>query len=59
MNWKRFREEYGEGPEDHFDDPYEYARYLERAGQKHQAKTIRRMMEKEEEKLEERCREGK
>ena len=57
MSWDRFREEYGEGPEDHFDDPYEYARYLERTRQKGEANQIRRMMEKEEGKLEERHRE--
>jgi hypothetical protein len=48
MSWREFRELYNEGPEDHFDDPYEYARYLERCGNKARARAIRRMMEGKE-----------
>jgi len=48
MSYRQLKEEYGEGPEDHFEDPYEYARYLERTGQKHEANLIRRAMEEEE-----------
>jgi len=50
MSLKKLKEEYGEGSEDHFEDPYEYARYLERTGQKHEANLIRRMMKNKEEK---------
>lgn len=48
MNWQEFKDEYGEGPEDHFEDAYEYARYLDRTGQKHKANLVRRNMEGEE-----------
>ena len=47
MSLKKLKDEYGEGPEDHFEDPCEYARYLERTGQKHEANLIRREMEGE------------
>lgn len=49
MSLKKLKEKHNEGPEDHFEDPYEYARYLERCGQKHEANLVRREMEKEEE----------
>lgn len=48
MSWRQLREEYNEGPEDHFEDPYEYIRYLERTGQKHEANLIRQSLEREE-----------
>ena len=38
MNWKKFREEYGESPEDHFEDP---ADYQESIGNRFEAKRIR------------------
>ena len=49
MNWNKFREEFGEGKEDHFDDPYEYVRYLERCGDKAEARRLRKRLEKQEE----------
>ena len=48
MKWQKFKEEYGEGPEDHLEDPYEYVRYLERTGQKHEANLIKQSMKREE-----------
>jgi len=48
MNWQQFREEYGEGPEDHFEDGYEYARYLERRGDHHRASAVRARRKKME-----------
>lgn len=38
-----------EGPEEHFEDPYDRIRYLERTDQRHEANLIRRAMKKEEE----------
>ena len=49
MSFKKLKEKYGEGKEDHFEDSYEYIRYLERMGQKHEANLIRRKIRKEEE----------
>jgi len=49
MSYRQLKEQYGEGPEEHFEDEYEYARYLERTGQKHEANRIRRVIRKKEE----------
>ena len=50
MSYRQLKEKHNEGKEDHFEDPYEYARHLERTSQKHEANLVRRMMKKEEEK---------
>lgn len=44
MNWRRFKEEYGEGPEEHYDDP---AEYQESIGNKYSANQIRKRREGE------------
>lgn len=48
MSYREFKEQHGEGKEEHFEDPYEYIRYLERTGQKHEANLVRRDLEKEQ-----------
>lgn len=42
MNWQKFREEYGESPEEHYDDP---AEYQEKIGNKFYANQIRKRRE--------------
>ena len=44
MNWQRFREEYGESPEEHYDDP---ADYQESIGNVFEANRIRKRREEE------------
>ena len=44
MNWQKFREEYGESPEEHFDDP---ADYQDSIGNKYYANQIRKKREEE------------
>ena len=41
MTNQQRKELLNEGKADHFDDPYEYARHLERTGQKHEANLVR------------------
>ena len=48
MSYRELEEQYGEGKDEHFDDVYDYIRYLERTGQKHEANLIRRDLEREE-----------
>ena len=38
MNWKEFGRQYGEGPDEHFEDP---AEYWDSVGDRHRAKAIR------------------
>jgi len=44
MNWQKFREEYNESPEEHYDDP---AEYQESIGNKLYANQIRKRREEE------------
>lgn len=44
MNWKQFKEEYGEGPEEHYEDP---AEYQEKIGNKYYANRIRKKREED------------
>jgi len=44
MNWRKFREEYGESPEEHYDDP---AEYQESIGNIYYANLIRKRREEE------------
>lgn len=48
MSYRKLKEQYGEGKEEHFDDPYDYIRYLERCGDKSGANLVRRRLEREE-----------
>ena len=45
MNWQQFREEHGEGPDDHFEDP---ADYWDSKGDHHRANAIRARRKKVE-----------
>ena len=49
MSYRQLKEKHNEGLEEHFEDPHEYARHLERTGQKHEANLVRRMMKRKEE----------
>ena len=49
MSYKQLKEKYNEGKEEHFDDPYDYIRYLERCGDKSGANQVRRKLRREEE----------
>lgn len=49
MSFKKLKEFYGEGKEEHFDEQ-ELIQHLERTGQKHEANQVRRIMKREEEK---------
>jgi len=53
MTNQQRKELLNEGKADHFDDPYEYARHLERTGQKHEANLVRRAMNRQEEREDE------
>lgn len=44
MDWRKFREEYNEGPEEHYDDP---AEHQESIGNKLYANQIRKRREEE------------
>jgi len=45
MNWNRMKEEYGEYPEDHFDDPADYQQSI---GNSYEANRIRQRRRKVE-----------
>jgi len=49
MTHQKLKDEYGESKAEHFEDPYEYARYLERMGQKHETNLARRVIERRQE----------
>jgi len=46
MNWHKLAEEHGETKRDHFSDPYEYVRYLERTGQSSEARGLEKRLDK-------------
>lgn len=48
MSYRQLREKHNEGKEEHFDDPYDYIRYLERCGDKHGANQVRRRLRRGE-----------
>jgi len=56
MNWRKFREEYGESPEEHYDDP---AEYQESIGNIYYANLIRKRRQEEPTEAEEKEEEGK
>ena len=49
MSWQKLKDEYGEGKEEHFEDPHAYIRHLLKCGDKHGANLVRREMRKREE----------
>ena len=51
MSYRQLKEKYGESKEEHFDDSYDYIRYLERCGDKAGANDIRRGLEMENEEI--------
>lgn len=49
MSYRQLKEKHNEGKEEHFDDPHDYIRYLERCGDKAGANQVRRKLRREEE----------
>jgi len=44
MRWRRLREKYNEGKQDHFSDPYDYIRYLRSIGQRSEAREVEKIL---------------